>query len=236
MKKLTIVARYNEDISWSKDLESDIFVYNKGADWPWEKAPRIDIENYGRESETYVRSIIECYHLLDQYDYFVFMQGNPYDHVSDPVKSINNYTSDEIFSLANSMVKYKLPDEKKYFNFETFTICKLFRKEFAPHARIELLNGEIDEKDNRGIEITTAVFFAQMLGIDLSERDITYAAGAQYIVPTSYIKTKSLDWWTEFYSLIQDWKFLNPGDDVGAYCERMWLAIWKLTPILGQKN
>ena len=64
-KKLTIIARYNEDIEWTLDLDGDIIIYNKGNDWPWEDIPRVDVENYGREAETFIRSIIECYEMID---------------------------------------------------------------------------------------------------------------------------------------------------------------------------
>jgi hypothetical protein len=235
MKKLTIIARYNEDIEWSKELDGDILIYNKGENWPWEDIPRVDIENYGRECETYARAIVECYEMLDDYDCVIFIQGNPFDHDDDPVESINEYNSNEIVFLANSMVTYKLPSDRAYFNFEAATICKLFRKQFAPSATFTKLSGDIDLNDDRGLEISTSVFFAQMLGLDLSSKEITYSAGAQYIVPTSYIKSKNFEWWTEFYTLIKDWKSINPGDEIAAYCERVWLSIWNHQPNPNQK-
>ena len=101
-KKLTIIARYNEDIEWTLDLDGDIIIYNKGNDWPWEDIPRVDVENYGREAETFIRSIIECYEMIDNYDCVSFVQGNPFDHDDDPVESINEYNSNKIVFLANS--------------------------------------------------------------------------------------------------------------------------------------
>ena len=98
-KKLTIVARYNEDIEWTLDLDGDILIYNKGEEWPWDDIPRVDIDNYGRESETYVRSIIEMYEMLDNYDYVIFMQGNPFDHIDDPVETINKYNPIEVIGF-----------------------------------------------------------------------------------------------------------------------------------------
>jgi hypothetical protein len=235
-KKLTIIARYNEDIEWTLDLDGDIIIYNKGNDWPWEDIPRVDVENYGREAETFIRSIIECYEMIDNYDCVSFAQGNPFDHDDDPLESINEYNSDKIVFLANSMVTYQLPTERKYFDSEAATICKLFRKEFQPTATFVKLDGNLAENDDRGLEITTSVYFAQILGLDLSSREITYSAGAQYIIPVSYIKSKNFDWWVEFYTLIQDWRSINPGDEVAAYCERMWLSIWNHKCHLDQKN
>ena len=226
MKKLTIVARYNEDIEWTSNLDGDVLIYNKGNDWPWDEIPRIDTINFGREAETFVRAIIECYEMMDNYDCVCFVQGNPFDHDDDPVETINGYNSNEIMYLANSMVTYKLPHERNYFNFETATICKLFRKNFDPSGTFTNIHGDVDVNDNRGLEISTCVYFANILGLDTSSREIHYAAGAQYIIPLSHIKSKNFNWWVEFYGLLQDWQLLNPGDEVAAYCERVWLSIW----------
>lgn len=78
-KTLTIVARYNEDISWTESLPGDVVIYNKGNDFPWDY-PRTDVENFGRESESYVRGILEFYEKLSDYDSVVFLQGDPFHH------------------------------------------------------------------------------------------------------------------------------------------------------------
>ena len=78
-KKLTIVARYNEDICWTEKLPGDVVIYNKGKDFPWD-TPRVDVENFGRESESYVRGILEFYEKLPEYDSVVFLQGDPFHH------------------------------------------------------------------------------------------------------------------------------------------------------------
>jgi hypothetical protein len=68
-----IVARYNEDVSWTKKY--NCVVYNKGMD---EIEGSIRLDNVGRESHSYLRHIITNYHNLDET--LVFLQGNPLQH------------------------------------------------------------------------------------------------------------------------------------------------------------
>jgi hypothetical protein len=75
-----VVARYNEDISWLQPVISHCLIYNKGT--PLMPPPiihnEIHIENKGRESETYLRYIIENYTSLP--DVVIFTQANISDH------------------------------------------------------------------------------------------------------------------------------------------------------------
>ena len=66
---MIVIAKYKEDISWVKDLKYPYIIYDKSKDIP----------NIGRESETYLRFILENYDTLP--DYTVFLQGNPFDHL-----------------------------------------------------------------------------------------------------------------------------------------------------------
>ena len=78
-KRLTIVARYNEDISWTENLPGDVVIYNKGESFPFDM-PRIDVKNIGREAETYIRAIVEFYDQLEDFESICFLQGNPFCH------------------------------------------------------------------------------------------------------------------------------------------------------------
>ena len=81
-KKLFVIARYNEDISWTTKLPGDLVIYNKGKDFPWD-IPRLDISNVGREAETYIHAIVDLYDELNNFDTICFLQGNPLDHSPD---------------------------------------------------------------------------------------------------------------------------------------------------------
>lgn len=73
-----VVARYKEDLSWLKEVPSDIkiIVYNKGD--PIHNIKHIQRPNVGREGETYAHHIISRYDSLPEVT--IFTQGNPFDH------------------------------------------------------------------------------------------------------------------------------------------------------------
>ena len=78
INKKLIVARYNENISWTRQVDfADVIIYNKGAD---EIPGAILLPNVGRESGTYLRFIIDNYDSLEKDDLYFFLQGSPFEH------------------------------------------------------------------------------------------------------------------------------------------------------------
>jgi hypothetical protein len=73
-----VVAKYKEDTSWTEGIDN-VKIYNKG--------PNGDIPNVGRESETFLRYIIEFYDKLPEI--VLFLQGDPFGHVSPDVNRDN---------------------------------------------------------------------------------------------------------------------------------------------------
>jgi len=86
-----VVARYNENIEWTKQF-SNVIIYNKGK-------PLIDysnqffLNNVGRESHTYYKHIYDKYDNLAEYT--VFLQGNPFDHSPNIISNLNNYINNK---------------------------------------------------------------------------------------------------------------------------------------------
>ena len=121
-KQLAIVARYNEDISWIEKIEADVVVYNKGDEFNF-PYNRIDTENYGREAETFVRAIVDTYHLLDDYEHMIFLQGNPFQHCKDVIDIVNlkntvNHCGDDTkFNEVKRPDYLKLSDSLTFFSF-----------------------------------------------------------------------------------------------------------------------
>lgn len=70
-----VVARYNEDLSWTEGLTHNLFIYNKGDEHPLQTHR---LSNEGRESQTYLTHIIDNYDNIGEYT--AFLQGNPFDH------------------------------------------------------------------------------------------------------------------------------------------------------------
>lgn len=85
-----VVARYNENLDWLKDLSWNYIVYNKGEDNlpEWIKN-EIKLPNIGREAHTYLTYIINNYDNLP--DYTIFVQGNPFPHSKKVIKKINDF-------------------------------------------------------------------------------------------------------------------------------------------------
>jgi hypothetical protein len=80
-----VIARYNEDISWLKNVKNKkITVYNKGIDNINIKS--IKLPNVGRESHTYLTHIINNYDNLA--DTTIFCQGDPFFHSQEFLKLI----------------------------------------------------------------------------------------------------------------------------------------------------
>ena len=67
-----VIARYNEDISWSNPLKENRIIYNKGPEIKGLNEKKLP--NFGRESHTYLHHIVENYDKLA--DITLFCQGN----------------------------------------------------------------------------------------------------------------------------------------------------------------
>jgi len=80
-----IVARYNENIEWTKQLDN-IILYNKGG---FIKEKHIPLKNVGREGHTYFTYIYDNYDNLDEHT--IFLQGNPFDHSPNIINNIGKY-------------------------------------------------------------------------------------------------------------------------------------------------
>jgi hypothetical protein len=69
-----ILSRYTEDISWTRSIEANFFIYDKSG-----KSKYFSLPNVGRETHTYL------FHILNNYpffrDYLVFLQADPFPHL-----------------------------------------------------------------------------------------------------------------------------------------------------------
>jgi hypothetical protein len=87
MIKDVVISRYNEDISWVENINSDVkvYLYNKGENISYNKY--LKLPNIGREAHTYLHHICLNYNNLP--DYIHFFQGYPFDHTGDCIDIIN---------------------------------------------------------------------------------------------------------------------------------------------------
>jgi hypothetical protein len=76
MNYALVVSKYNENVDWLRAFEpANVMLYDKSAN-----PIGIPRPNVGRESETYLYYILTHYDELPEY--IVFLQGNPFDHMS----------------------------------------------------------------------------------------------------------------------------------------------------------
>jgi hypothetical protein len=176
-----IVARYNEDVTWVKDIQYKTIIYNKNGssnitteivletnestdsqyDYPMEEDDEInifeyDLPNVGREGHTFFYHIVKNYDNLPEY--LAFVQGNPFDHCPNFKNIVNDFD---------------------------------FKTEFLPLGVLHELTMEY-ESINEQVES-----FGKTIGFNISF-PIYMTPGAQYIISRRLIKNRPL----EFYEKI----------------------------------
>ena len=92
---IIIIARYNEDIEWSRQFQN-VMIYNKGNRLN-NDYNEIMLNNVGREGHTYYKYIYDNYYNLE--DYTFFLQGNPFDHSPNIINNINNYLNNKNLNI-----------------------------------------------------------------------------------------------------------------------------------------
>ena len=80
-----VVARWKENVDWTRECPYNVIIYNKGPYLEGSR-PRPLI---GRESMTFLHHIVEHWNELAEYTAFV--QGNPFDHAPDLVWTLNEF-------------------------------------------------------------------------------------------------------------------------------------------------
>jgi Protein of unknown function (DUF3431) len=77
MSHQLVLARYNEDVTWAKDI-ADCIIYNKGATLNDPRQVLLKENPPWRESHTFLTHIVRNYDNLA--DYTTFAQAHPFDH------------------------------------------------------------------------------------------------------------------------------------------------------------
>jgi hypothetical protein len=231
MNNLHIVARYNEDLNWINELKGSFLIYNKSESFPF-LFPHKQSENIGRETETFVRAIIENYKNLKNFDNVIFLQGNPLSHCKNIIENLNKKDFSSLYSglnkenfyyLTDDLVLYHYPSDRQINGFHHSIIAKLYNQEYDWNVFLS----DKENKINHSVYIENAMILCNILGIKCLGEFYYWAHGAQYIVPSEMILNKSLDWWKEFHKLIiLTYKDFNL-ECLGYAAEAIWPLIWK---------
>lgn len=101
-----VIARYNEDINWILDIPSSykVYLYNKGnKDIPEAVLSKIhkyiELENVGRESDTYLLHMLCA--VEDEDTFTVFTQGAPFEHCANFIDLLSYEFSGDVWGYSS---------------------------------------------------------------------------------------------------------------------------------------
>lgn len=133
-----IVARYNEDVNWSKQFPN-VIIYNKGVELN-DDYNEVFLNNVGREGHTYYKYICDNYDNLSEYT--VFLQGNPFDHSPNLISNLNRYFNNKELDIDFEFLSERILTISMSDNSNWFRGCKDIYKTWE-----RIFNETIDNKN-----------------------------------------------------------------------------------------
>lgn len=237
-----IINRYNENISWLNDIQIDtsIYIYNKGYSLDNTTIPEQSIvnnvENIGRESEGYLQFIIENYDTLQNNTYYIFLQGNPFDHckkIIDKIHHLYNKCSSPFIHLGDMVcldcdqtdtnsVKYYMKLHSVFINSKSQLIYNKNNNLFSPiirdnNSKFKLINESFIKKQKVRRDLYQKFFKGQPTIFNWSE-------GALFAVKGYKIKEYPKSYYIELRNNLLNIKT----EDLGYLYERLWCMIFFL--------
>jgi len=109
-----VVAVYEENIDWVKDIKHKKIIYNKGRREleESENVKVISLPNTGRESQTYLHHIVENYDKLSEIT--IFCQGKPFDHCPEFIKIANCNSIEKMNTISQKSDNRDWPNDDNY--------------------------------------------------------------------------------------------------------------------------
>ena len=195
MKKELIVARYQENIDWIKEVDQSvesIRVYNKGGDVSVEESRAVitELPNVGREAHTYVHHFLHNREKLA--DYTLTCQGDPFEHSPDIMgRFAINYRG-----LKSLSVRYmeEWPPKK-------VTDTDLSEK----YKGFEIRLGDMDTFGHRN-RVTTRKWFEHIWAMvfkDPCPEKYYFGYSAMWAIPKKLITYRNVGFWEYIYDLLR---------------------------------
>jgi hypothetical protein len=198
-----VIAKYKEDTSWTANLNKNKFnviVYNKIDNLT--NPENNNLPNIGKESYAYIYYIVKNYCNLPES--IIFLQGCPLEHCGNIPEIWKNY-----FENIHSFDRYcnyrRWPDEahteitdinhievtdKLTINLVKYLNNKNYFDLFECFGNIVNYTGAYSDQRR--------LLYNQLNIHNISDK---FSIGAQFIVPSSYIKNKSLSFWETLLNL-----------------------------------
>jgi hypothetical protein len=198
-----VIARYQEDISWSYVYRDICSIYNKGSkELEYHSENVVQLNNVGREAHTYL------YHIINRWDYLadktLFTQGNIADHIgpNTDLRFFFDKRCDFIVKNGRYIKDYdpitgRLPHWGKWLN--------------------DLETGKL-----RKAKLSFTEWCATILKIDFKGGPVFYGPGATFSVSKDLISKKPITFYKHLLSFLEDHS--NPEE--GHYFERTWVYIF----------
>jgi len=234
-KLVIIIVRYRESIEWIKELNInyEIIIYNKGdqINEVFTQNIRIkNVENTGRESEGYLRFMIEEYNNIDDKAYYVFLQADPFDHcknIINKLKRLSELTCLKKFvhlgdlncidldgvsrsnlrNLANNIIN-QITNLENFEKDNDKLLCNVLLDE---HSRFKIIKEHFVNKSKHRQEIRNT-------HIDKVRQIYNWSEGALFAVAGVNISTNKI----EFYKNLKDSLLACKETDLGYLYERYW--------------
>lgn len=165
-----VIAKYNEDIEWTKKINHKITIYDKSNN-PVENS--IKLKNVGREGETFLYHIVKNYDNLD--DITVFLQGNPFEHLQILVGWRAKLTDEEKEKVIDKINK-EINDDAKFATF------------------YQVLYNSPNFTNGMNAKLDCMKYYDKVYDF------FTVSPGAQYIVPKENILARPLEFWKKLHS------------------------------------
>lgn len=192
-----VIARFNEEIKWIKNIDKkwNIYLYNKGSDI--EEFCSLKKQNIGRESETYISHIINNYENLS--DYISFCQGNPFTHSPDILNEMKNYIAHDHF------YPFKTQKGSHIGNYDgTYLDCDV--NGIPQHPGLPILD------------------FCKNINLNLQvDTNLKFVAGAQFIINKKNILKHEKDFYINLNTVMLSVDFLKSAPYI---LERLWKYIF----------
>jgi hypothetical protein len=223
-----VIAKYKEDTSWIANLNKNKFntiIYNKIDNL--EKPIDNNLPNIGRESYTYIYYIVKNYYNLPES--VIFLQGFPLDHCGNIPEIWSRYFSnihlfDNYCNYANYCKHEQTSEQKEMQDKLTITLVNYLnhKNDFNSlefFGNIVYCNNTYDHEKK--------LLYNQLKINNISNK---FSVGAQFIVPSSYIKNKSLSFWETLLNL----HVSNNSDSICSQTtpntlEQSWIDIFHFT-------
>jgi hypothetical protein len=198
-----VIARYEEDVSWSYIYRDICFIYNKGPkELEYESENIVPLGNVGREAHTYL------YHIINRWDYLadktLFTQGNIADHIGPAA---------DLRIFFDKRYDFIIKNARYIKDYDSITGQLIHWGKWL---------NDLETGEMRKAKQSFTDWSRNVLHIDFKGGPVRYGPGATFSVTGELIHKKPIAFYKYLLSFLED--HINPEE--GHYFERTWLYIF----------